>query len=63
MFGGKARPYPSEAPKCSTLGKTDGLTHKHYTRLEGLATDKRPSLLQKVVTYVRKIFYNIGPLG
>jgi hypothetical protein len=38
MLAGKARAYPSEAAfRCSTLGQTPGLTHKHYTRLESLA--------------------------
>jgi hypothetical protein len=38
-----------------------GLIHKHWTRLERLASDKCSSLLQKVVNYGRKKFYNIGP--
>ncbi len=45
----------------STLGQAPGLTPKRWARLERLAMDKRSSLLQKVVTYDRKKFYNIGP--
>ncbi len=36
------------------------VTHKHQTKLERLATDKRSSLLQKSVNYSRKKFYNIN---
>ncbi len=61
MFVGKARTYPNEAPfRCSTLGLAPGLALKQYTRLERLARDKHPGLLQKFVSYGRKKFYNIG---
>ncbi len=60
MFAGKARVYPREAPfRCSTVDQAPALSHKHKTRLEKLAKDKRSSLLWKVVTYGRKRFYNI----
>ncbi len=36
---------------------------KHYTILEKLARDEHSSLLQKIVTYGCKKFYNIGPWG
>ncbi len=39
------------------------LTHKHKTRLEGLARDKHSSLLRKFVNYDRKEFYNIAARG
>jgi hypothetical protein len=32
-----------------------------YARLERLARDKHSSLFRKLVDYVRKKFYNIGP--
>jgi hypothetical protein len=39
MFAGKALAYKIEVPfRCSTLGQTPGLDHKHYTRLERLAS-------------------------
>jgi hypothetical protein len=38
-----------------------GLTHKHQTRLERLARDKRSRLLRKVVTYGRKSFVTLAP--
>ncbi len=37
-----------------------GLTHKHQTRLERLAKDKRSRLFWKVITNGRKMFQNIG---
>ncbi len=37
------------------------LNRKHYTRLERLAKDKHSSLIQKSVSYGRKIFYSTGP--
>ena len=36
-------------------------TRIHWTWLERLGRNKRSSLLQKVVNYGRKKFYNIGP--
>jgi len=55
MFAGKAKAYPSEAPfRFSTLGYAPGLSHKHKTRLERLARDKRSSLSRKVVIYGSK---------
>ncbi len=38
-----------------------GLTRKHKTKLERVARDKRPSLLQKFVIYGRNEICNIGP--
>ncbi len=43
--------------KGASLGKAS----KHLTRLERLAKDKRSSLLQAFVNYVRKKIYNIEP--
>ncbi len=61
MFASKARAYPGEATfRFSTLVKAPGLTRKHLIRMEKLARDKRSSLSQTFVTYVRKKFYNIG---
>ncbi len=46
MFAVKAGAYLSKAPfRCSTLGQDPGLTHKHQTRLERLASDKHSSLI------------------
>ena len=39
------------------------LANIHYTSLERVAMGKRTSLLQKLVNYDRKKFYNIGPRG
>jgi hypothetical protein len=36
------------------------LTHKHFTWLKRLVTDKHSSLLRKFVNYGRKKFYGIG---
>jgi hypothetical protein len=59
---GKAGAYSSETPfMCSTLGQAPGLALKQLTRLERLAKSKHSSLLQKFITYGRKMFYNIGP--
>ncbi len=53
---------PSETPfRCFTLGYASGLSHKHWPRLENLVRGKHSGLLQKLVTYSRKKFYNIGP--
>jgi hypothetical protein len=61
-FVGKARAYPSEAlSKCSTLGLALGLTHKNMARSEWLAWDTCSSLVQKIVNYRQKEFYNVGP--
>ncbi len=49
MFKVEARAYPSVAP---------GLIHKRKTRLEKNATDKHSNLLQALVNYGRKMFYN-----
>jgi hypothetical protein len=62
MFAGKVGAYPSEAPlSCSTLGWAPGLTHKHQTRLERFARDKRSSLLRKSVINGQKSFITLGP--
>ncbi len=45
----------------SSLGWALGLAHKQWNMLERLARSKRFSLLQKFVTYVPKMFYNIDP--
>jgi len=42
-------------------GRPFELTHKRYTSLGGLASDKHCSLLQKSINYGQKKFYNIGP--
>ncbi len=47
--------------RCSTLGQTPGLTHKHKTRLVILARDKHSSLLQESIKNRQKKFYSIGP--
>ncbi len=60
LIFGSLPAYLSEAPfRNSTLGYAPYLTHKHYTRLERLARDKRSSLLRKLITCGRKKFYNI----
>ncbi len=41
--------------------KVPGLTHKHQTRLENVASDKLSSLLRKFINYGPKKFYNTGP--
>jgi hypothetical protein len=51
----------SRAPERCFTWVGSALTCKHYTRLERLARDKRCSLLQTVVTYGHKKFYNIVP--
>ncbi len=62
IFVGKARnfPYSGVHFKCSThVGSS--LIHKHWTILEGIATDKPSSLLRTFVNYGRKKFFIIGP--
>ncbi len=57
MFVGKAGSLPkSRAPERGFSGQT----HKQWTRLERLARDKNSILLQTIVNYERKKFYNIG---
>ncbi len=47
--------------KGASFGKAPGLTHKHQTKLERLASDKHSSLLRKSVNYGRKKFYGLAP--
>jgi hypothetical protein len=62
LFFGKARSLPlSAAPERCFTWVFSCLTCKHYTILERLARDKHSSLVQKIVTYGCKKFYNIGP--
>ncbi len=53
LFAGKAGAYPNEA--------LPGFTHKHWTRLEKHARDKRSSLLRKSVNYGQKSFITLAP--
>jgi hypothetical protein len=58
MFAGKAAAHMSEAPfGYPTLGLAPGLTLKHYTRLERLAREQHYRLLQKLLNYGHKKFY------
>jgi hypothetical protein len=59
-FSGKASWAKMRSPGVLHSRVGSGFTHKHQTRLERLARDKRSSLFWKVVTYGRKKFYNIG---
>ncbi len=60
---GKVGAYKNEATfRWSTQGKNPGLTQKFKTRLEWPAREKRSSLLQTFVNYVRKKFNTIGAL-
>jgi hypothetical protein len=62
MFVGKARSLLySEAPGRCFTRVGSGLTHKHYTRLEKLARDKRSRLLQKFKNYGQKRFITLAP--
>ena len=62
MFVRKAGAYASGVPEISSLyRKALGLIHKHLTRLEKLARDKRSSLLRTFVNYGHKKLYNVGP--
>ncbi len=57
MFVSRATTYLSEAPfRCSNIGQTPDLIHKHWTIPEKLARDKHASLLLKFVNYVPKKF-------
>ena len=56
IFVGKAG-----APERCFTREGSGLTCKHYTRLEKLAMDKHPSLLQKSVNYGQKSFITLAP--
>ncbi len=60
MVVGKARAYPrgQHLKRCSTWVGSN-LTHKHYTKLEKLATNKYSSLLRRFINYSHKKFYNI----
>jgi hypothetical protein len=55
----EAYPRVEHLERCFTP-VVSSLTSKHKTRLERLARDKCYRLLWKVITYGRKIFYNIG---
>ncbi len=62
MFGDEERSLPQRgAPERCFTRVGSGLSRKHYTRLERLATDKHLSLLRKSVNYGRKMFYSTGP--
>jgi hypothetical protein len=62
LFVGKARSLPlSLAPERCFTCVGSRLTCKHYAIVESLARDKHASLLQKFVTYGRKILYNVCP--
>jgi hypothetical protein len=62
LFASKAGAYLVEAPlSFYTLLHATVLTHKHWSRLDRLAKDKRSSLLLKFENYGRKKFYKIGP--
>ncbi len=61
MFAGKAGAYLSGASEKCFTRVCSGITRKHKTRLERLARDKRSCLLQKLINYGCKKFYNIGP--
>jgi hypothetical protein len=59
MFEGKAGDCPDEAPfRCSLLRY---FSHKHWAILKRLVRDKRSNVLQKLINYGHKKFYNIGP--
>jgi hypothetical protein len=59
MFAGKARAYPSEAPRLhSRVGSW--ASHKHKIRPERVGRDKYSSLIQTFVTYKRKMFNSNG---
>jgi hypothetical protein len=61
LFVGKPESLPfSGAPKRCLLMIGSSLTCKHYTILERLVRSEHSSLLQKLVIYDRKMFYNIG---
>jgi hypothetical protein len=52
--------------ECLSLARSftqvgSGLTRKHYTRMERLASNKQSSLFRKFVNYDNKMFYKIGP--
>jgi hypothetical protein len=56
--------FASKVKSFTKRGETEivsGLTHKHWTRLEKIASDKHSSLLRTFVNYEFKKFYNIGP--
>jgi hypothetical protein len=48
--------------KGALLRQAWALNCKYQTRLEGVARDKRSSLIQKLVNYGRKKFYNMTPV-
>ncbi len=60
IFEFKAGAYPSEARFVWFTWLGSVLPRRHQTRLERPATDKRSSLLQTLIYYGRKMFYNIG---
>ncbi len=61
MFAGTAMSWLyNGAPKGFFSQVNSGLTRKHSTRQELLIREKHSSLLQTVVYYDRKKFYNIG---
>ncbi len=63
MFASKVGAYLSETPfKCSTFGWAPCHTHKHWTRLERLASDKHSSLLPTIVNYRRNFIITLAPI-
>ncbi len=61
IFVSKAGAFPSEALlRCSTLGLSPGLTHKHQTRLEKPPRDNT-NLLLTFANYRRQSFINLCP--
>jgi hypothetical protein len=62
LLVGKAGAYPSEAHfRYHALAYAPVLTNKHYTRLERFARDRHSSLLQILVNYYHKKFFNNVP--
>ncbi len=61
IFVAKAKSQPYL--KCASLRQAPALllTHKHHSRLKMLARGKHSSLLQTLINYGRKTFYNTGP--
>ncbi len=62
LFAGKARCLvKSVSPERGFTQVDSGLTNKHKTRLEKIASDKHSSLQQKLVNYGRNFFTTLGP--
>ncbi len=59
MFVTRAAVYLGEAPfRCSTLGWSPGLTHKHLTRQEKPARDKDSSPFGSFISY-KELFWTL----